>query len=48
MSFTLVIFFGMRTALSVGIIAMIEENPPSPDIPVSTLRHRESPPDPDL
>jgi ACS family sodium-dependent inorganic phosphate cotransporter-like MFS transporter 6/7/8 len=33
MSFTLVIFFGMRTALSVGIIAMIEENPPSPDIP---------------
>ncbi|RZC33393.1 inorganic phosphate cotransporter [Asbolus verrucosus] len=33
MSMSLVIFFGMRTALSVGIIAMIEENPPDPDIP---------------
>ncbi|EFA07869.2 putative inorganic phosphate cotransporter [Tribolium castaneum] len=33
MSFTLVIFFGMRTALSVGIIAMTEETPPDPSIP---------------
>ena len=36
MSFTLVIFFGMRTALSVGIIAMIDKHPPDPSIPVST------------
>ncbi|XP_063916988.1 putative inorganic phosphate cotransporter [Zophobas morio] len=33
MSFTLVIFFGMRTALSVGIIAMIDKHPPDPSIP---------------